>query len=105
VLRYDRRPSGAGEDVPLAAQASDAAAAIRLLRGAAGDVPTDQWVQVDASISAWQQAARASGNEQVTITRLPGCDHTPASGQEMAVSEVSPHYTAAMISWLGARLS
>lgn len=43
VLRYDRRPSRDGEDVPLPVQASDALAAVRCLRDVVGPVPAGLW--------------------------------------------------------------
>ena len=43
VLRYDRRKSADGQDVPLPVQASDALAAVRCLREVVGPVPTGLW--------------------------------------------------------------
>jgi len=43
VLRYDRRPAPDGGDVPFAAQAADARAAVALLRRELGPLPVGLW--------------------------------------------------------------
>jgi len=43
VLRYDRRPSPDGNDIPFEQQAADAAIALRLLREHTGPVPVGVW--------------------------------------------------------------
>ncbi|WP_231921375.1 alpha/beta hydrolase family protein [Micromonospora auratinigra] len=58
VLRYDRRPRVDGHDVPLTAQADDAAAALDLLRGYVGDAPVGLWGFSQGSWAAAVTAAR-----------------------------------------------
>lgn len=43
VLRYDRRPSSDGHDVPLRTQADDALAAVRQLQAFVNDAPVGLW--------------------------------------------------------------
>ncbi|MER7418623.1 alpha/beta hydrolase [Micromonospora peucetia] len=69
VLRYDRRPRIDGRDVPLSAQADDAAAALDVLRRQVGDVPVGLW---GFSQGAWAAAMTAS-RHPVDFLVLVGC--------------------------------
>jgi pimeloyl-ACP methyl ester carboxylesterase len=69
VLRYDRRPRVDGRDVPLAAQADDAAAALDVLRRQAGDIPVGLW---GFSQGAWAAALTAI-RHRVDFLVLVGC--------------------------------
>ncbi|MEU1689109.1 alpha/beta hydrolase [Micromonospora sp. NPDC005707] len=60
VLRYDRRPRVNGHDVPLTAQADDAASALDVLRRQVGDAPVGLW---GFSQGAWAAT--------LTVTRRP----------------------------------
>ncbi|MFG1778920.1 alpha/beta hydrolase family protein [Micromonospora sp. NPDC049051] len=69
VLRFDRRPRIDGRDVPLSAQADDAAAALNVLRRQVGDVPVGLW---GFSQGAWAAALTAS-RHRVDFLALVGC--------------------------------
>ncbi|GAA4581358.1 hypothetical protein GCM10023176_62080 [Micromonospora coerulea] len=69
VLRYDRRPRVDARDVPLTAQANDAAAALDVLRRQVGDVPVGLW---GFSQGAWAAALTAS-RHRVDFLVLVGC--------------------------------
>ncbi|MEU7931951.1 alpha/beta hydrolase family protein [Micromonospora echinofusca] len=69
VLRYDRRPRIDGRDVPLNAQADDAAAALDVLRRQVGDVPVGLW---GFSQGAWAAALTAT-RHPVDFLVLVGC--------------------------------
>ena len=56
VLRYDRRPSSDGHDVPLAIQAADAHAAVRVLSEMVDGLPVGLW---GFSQGAWAAALAA----------------------------------------------
>jgi uncharacterized protein len=51
----------------------------------------DEWTPIEPSIAAWER----SGNEGVTVVRLPGTDHAPTIG-----GAISPAYTHALTEWL-----
>ena len=57
VLRYDRRPAAAGDDVPLQTQAQDSLASLRMLREVIGPVPAGLW---GYSQGAWAAALAAT---------------------------------------------
>jgi pimeloyl-ACP methyl ester carboxylesterase len=67
VLRYDRRPAEGDDDVPLAAQADDALAAVAELRGHVGDVPIGLW---GWSQGAWAAPLAASRSSEVAFLVL-----------------------------------
>lgn len=51
----------------------------------------DEWTPIEPSIAAWER----SGNEKLTVVRLPGADHAPTVG-----GAISPAYTRALTQWL-----
>jgi pimeloyl-ACP methyl ester carboxylesterase len=69
VLRFDRRARRAGQDVPLADQATDALSAIRCLREGVGDpqLPVGLW---GWSQGAWAAPLAAARSEQVRFLIL-----------------------------------
>jgi uncharacterized protein len=67
VLRYDRRPSPSGEDVPVAVQADDAQRALDVLRAEVGDVPLGLWAW---SQGAWAAALAATRSADVAFLVL-----------------------------------
>ncbi|GHJ54706.1 hypothetical protein Nm8I071_40130 [Nonomuraea sp. TT08I-71] len=77
VLRYDRRPRVDGHDVPLAAQADDAAAALDLLRARVGTVPVGLW---GFSQGAWAAALTAT-RHPVDFLVLVGCSGVSPAAQ------------------------
>ncbi|MFG3698953.1 alpha/beta hydrolase family protein [Micromonospora sp. NPDC047620] len=84
VLRYDRRPRFDGHDVPLTAQADDAAAALDVLRRQVGDVPVGLW---GFSQGAWAAALTAS-RHRVDFLVLVGCSGvSPARQMRYATAE------------------
>lgn len=64
----------------------------------------DEWTPVDPSIAAWQLAADASGNAQLTIVRLAGTGHAPTLGGVHSRDVVSPEYTHALTDWVERQL-
>jgi pimeloyl-ACP methyl ester carboxylesterase len=69
VLRYDRRPNPDGRDVPLEAQAGDALAATRMLRGRIGSdaAPIGLW---GFSQGAWAAPLAAAMSDEVAFLAL-----------------------------------
>jgi hypothetical protein len=76
-LRYDRRPSPGGDDVPLDTQAADALAALAHLRGIVPGVPTGLW---GFSQGAWVAplAAVAEPASVGFLVCVSGCGVSPA---------------------------
>lgn len=64
---------------------------------------TDAWVPIDDSVAAWRRAT-AGAADPPTVCRLDGCDHYPTLGEGTSLDSISPQYTAALLSWLDARL-
>jgi len=65
---------------------------------------TDAWVPVGLSTAAWEQASRPGGRTDLTIIRLPNCDHWPATGESPDLAHASREYTDTMVVWLDRRL-
>lgn len=65
---------------------------------------TDEWMPIDDSVAAWQRAGRASANTDITVVRLPGCDHMPTLDGRQDIDGISPDYTATLLIWLQERL-
>jgi uncharacterized protein len=85
VLRYDRRPSPGGEDVPFAVQADDALAALDALRSEVGDVPLGLWAW---SQGAWAAALAASRSREVAfLILLAACGVSPAEQMRYGTAE------------------
>ena len=59
----------------------------------------DEWTPVEPSLAAW----RRTGNDELTVVRLPGTGHAPTLGGVHARDAVSPAYTQALVDWLGRR--
>ncbi|WP_460799404.1 alpha/beta hydrolase family protein [Nocardioides pacificus] len=85
VLRYDRRPSPDGHDVPLHVQAADALAAARRLRRELDGVPIGLWA---FSQGAWAATlAAATEPERVAfLVTVSCCGVTPAEQMRVACS-------------------
>lgn len=64
----------------------------------------DEWQPIEESIATWQRATAVSGNNDVTIVRLPGAGHEPTLRHKNVVS-ASALYTQTLVSWLGQRIS
>ena len=85
VLRYDRRPSPSGEDVPFAVQADDALAALDALRSEVGEVPLGLWAW---SQGAWAAALAASRAREVAfLILLAACGVSPAEQMRYGTAE------------------
>ena len=85
VLRFDRRPSPSGEDVPFAVQADDALAALDALRSEVGDVPLGLWAW---SQGAWAAALAASRSREVAfLILLAACGVSPAEQMRYGTAE------------------
>jgi hypothetical protein len=85
VLRYDRRPSPSGEDVPFAVQADDALRALDELRGEVGAVPIGLWAW---SQGAWAAALAAARSPDVAfLVLLAACGVSPAVQMRYGTAE------------------
>jgi pimeloyl-ACP methyl ester carboxylesterase len=87
VLRYDRRRSPSGEDVPFAVQADDALRALDALRAepGVGDVPLGLWAW---SQGAWAAALAASRSADVAfLVLLAACGVSPAVQMRYGAAE------------------
>jgi pimeloyl-ACP methyl ester carboxylesterase len=86
VLRFDRRPSAAG-DVPLAAQAADGLCALRLLRTQreVGSAPLGLWAW---SQGAWAAPIAAARSREVAfLILLAACGVSPAEQMRHGTAE------------------
>jgi pimeloyl-ACP methyl ester carboxylesterase len=61
---------------------------------------TDEWMPIEDSMAAWELAATESGNADVTLVRLPGCDHAPTPIGRDDLQAISPRYTSTLMDWL-----
>jgi hypothetical protein len=87
VLRFDRRPSPTGGDIPFQVQAVDALHALRLLREQpeAGSVPLGLWAW---SQGAWAAALAASRSSEVAfLVLLAACGVSPAVQMRYGTAE------------------
>jgi uncharacterized protein len=85
VLRFDRRPSPADDDVPFAVQADDALNALDVLRVEAGDVPLGLWAW---SQGAWAAGLAASRSLDVAfLVLLAACGVSPAVQMRYGTAE------------------
>lgn len=77
VLRYDRRPSTDGDDVPLQTQADDALSAVRQLREIIGSAPVGLW---GFSQGAWAAplAAVTDPSSVAFLICVSSCGVSPA---------------------------
>ena len=64
----------------------------------------DEWTPIEPSIAAWERAAEAAENRELTVVRLAGADHAPTLGGVHDPGAISPAYTQAMIEWIERRL-
>lgn len=85
ILRYDRRPSPADEDVPFDIQAGDALRALDELRAELGDVPLGLWAW---SQGAWAGALAASRSSDIAfLVLLAACGVSPAVQMRYGTAE------------------
>lgn len=87
VLRFDRRPSPSGDDVPFAAQADDALEALGELRAqpAVGAAPLGLWAW---SQGAWAAALAAARSPNVAfLILLAACGVSPAEQMRYGTAE------------------
>jgi len=85
VLRYDRRPAPADEDVPFAVQTDDALRALDTLRAEAGDMPVGLWAWSQGAWAAAQAAARS--REVAFLVLLAACGVSPAVQMRYGTAE------------------
>jgi pimeloyl-ACP methyl ester carboxylesterase len=85
ILRYDRRPSPADEDVPFDIQAGDALRALDELSAELGDVPLGLWAW---SQGAWAGALAASRSSGIAfLVLLAACGVSPAVQMRYGTAE------------------
>src|SRR5690242_12698171 len=87
VLRFDRRPSPSGGDVPFSAQADDALQALRELRDVPeiGAAPLGLWAW---SQGAWSAALAATRSSEVAfLILLAACGVSPAEQMRYGTAE------------------
>jgi pimeloyl-ACP methyl ester carboxylesterase len=87
VLRYDRRSSSDGDDIPFAVQAGDALEAVRILRAQpnAGQVPLGLWAW---SQGGWAAAVAAASSPEVSfLVLLAACGVSPAEQMRYGTAE------------------
>lgn len=85
VLRFDRRPSAADEDVPFEVQAADALTALRALRDEVGGVPLGLWAWSQGAWAAALAAARSPGIAFLVL--LASCGVSPAVQMRYGTAE------------------
>ena len=87
VLRYDRRSSSDGDDIPFAVQAEDALEALRVLRAQpdVGEVPLGLWAW---SQGAWAAAVAAARSPEISfLVLLAACGVSPAEQMRYGTAE------------------
>ena len=85
VLRFDRRPSTDGADVPFAVQTDDALEALRVLRGHVESAPIGLWAW---SQGAWAAALAAARSRDVAfLVLLAACGVSPAEQMRYGTAE------------------
>ncbi|HKC77035.1 MAG TPA: alpha/beta hydrolase [Gaiellaceae bacterium] len=85
VLRFDRRPPDADEDIPFEVQADDAVRALRLLRAEIGSAPVGLWAW---SQGAWAAVLAASRSSEVAfLVLLAACGVSPAEQMRYGTAE------------------
>lgn len=85
VLRFDRRPSPDGADVPFAVQAEDALESLRVLRGHVESAPLGLWAW---SQGAWAAALAAARSQDVAfLILLAACGVSPAEQMRYGTAE------------------
>ena len=87
VLRFDRRPSPTGDDVPFAVQADDALRALRALRAdpEVGSAPLGLWAW---SQGAWAAALAAARSSEISfLILLAACGVSPAEQMRYGTAE------------------
>jgi hypothetical protein len=85
VLRFDRRPSPGGQDVPFVVQAEDAREVLATLRSEVGDVPLGLWAW---SQGAWAAALAASRSGEVSfLVLLAACGVSPVAQMRYGTAE------------------
>jgi len=87
VLRYDRRSSSDGDDIPFAVQAEDALEALQVLHAqpGVGEVPLGLWAW---SQGAWAAAVAAAGSPEVSfLVLLAACGVSPAEQMRYGTAE------------------
>jgi pimeloyl-ACP methyl ester carboxylesterase len=65
---------------------------------------TDAWMPIEESADAWRRAGKVSGNRDITVVRLHGCDHLPTLEERADLDGISQQYTHSMTEWLEHRL-
>jgi uncharacterized protein len=65
---------------------------------------TDAWMPIEESADAWRRTGDASGNRDITVVRLAGCDHLPTLNERADLDGISEQYTQFMSEWLEHRL-
>jgi hypothetical protein len=87
VLRFDRRASATGADVPFAVQADDALSALAALRAQpeVGSVPLGLWAWSQGTWAAALAAARSSGVAFLIL--LAACGVSPAEQMRYGTAE------------------
>jgi hypothetical protein len=55
---------------------------------------TDAWMPIEDSADAWRRAGEASGNRDITVVRLAGCDHLPTLNERTDLDGVYQRYTS-----------
>jgi pimeloyl-ACP methyl ester carboxylesterase len=78
VLRYDRRRSDTGSDIPLGVQADDAEAAAVLLRETVGAIPVGLWAW---SQGCWAAAVVAARDQRVAFLIVVGSSGVSPAAQ------------------------
>jgi len=87
ILRFDRRPSSTGDDIPFTAQADDALHALDLLgaQPEVGSVPLGLWAW---SQGAWAAALAAARSPEVAfLVLLAACGVSPAEQMRYGTAE------------------
>ena len=65
---------------------------------------SDAWIPIEQSIAAWRQATTSTA-AKLMVHRLAGCDHLPTLNGGESLADISPQYSATLLSWLDTQLT
>jgi pimeloyl-ACP methyl ester carboxylesterase len=65
---------------------------------------SDAWIPIEQSIAAWRQATTSTA-AKFAVHRLAGCDHLPTLNGGESLADISPQYSATLLSWLDTQLT
>ena len=63
---------------------------------------SDEWMPIDESVKAWDDAKSRGTLRDLTLVRLPGTDHLPTLGGETDPDTITTEYSQTLTPWVTA---